>query len=178
MGRRIGKYEITHLLGVGGMGVVLKGHDASIERDVAIKVLPAELSANQQALNRFLAEAKSAGKLNHPNAVTIYEIAQDGDHHFLVMEVVSGGSTEGRRHRKSEARLAGTSLINSGVGRFSTHNAASFASNSAHVGRPAQRQSHRRDQRRSRRCDICLNSLGYLVAGALRLHRRMALNFC
>ena len=94
VGRRIGKYEITHLLGVGGMGVVLKGHDASIERDVAIKVLPAELSANQQALNRFLAEAKSAGKLNHPNTVTIYEIAQDGDHHFLVMEVVSGGSTE------------------------------------------------------------------------------------
>jgi urea transport system substrate-binding protein len=94
VGRRIGKYEIMHVLGVGGMGVVLKGHDASIERDVAIKVLPAELSANQQALNRFLAEAKSAGKLNHPNAVTIYEIAQDGEHHFLVMEVVSGGSTE------------------------------------------------------------------------------------
>ncbi len=94
VGRRIGKYEITQVLGVGGMGVVLKGHDASIERDVAIKVLPAELSANQQALNRFLAEAKSAGKLNHPNTVTIYEIAQDGNHHFLAMEVVSGGSTE------------------------------------------------------------------------------------
>ncbi len=94
MGRRIGKYEITKLLGVGGMGVVLKGHDASIERDVAIKVLPAELSANPQALDRFLAEAKSAGKLHHPNTVTIYEIAQDGDDHFLVMEVVSGGSAE------------------------------------------------------------------------------------
>lgn len=94
VGRRIGRYEIMQVLGIGGMGVVLKGHDASIERDVAIKVLPAELSANQQALNRFIAEAKSAGKLNHPNAVTIYEIAQDGDHHFLVMEVVSGGSTE------------------------------------------------------------------------------------
>ena len=94
VGRHIGKYEITKVLGVGGMGVVLMGHDISIERDVAIKVLPAELSANQQALNRFLAEAKSAGKLNHPNAVTIYEIAQDGNDHFLVMEVVAGGSTE------------------------------------------------------------------------------------
>lgn len=94
VGRRIGKYKITKLLGVGGMGVVLKGHDASIERDVAIKVLPSELSANSQALNRFLAEARSAGKLNHPNTVTIFEIAQDGDDHFLVMEVVAGGSAE------------------------------------------------------------------------------------
>jgi urea transport system substrate-binding protein len=94
VGRRIGKYQITKLLGVGGMGVVLQGHDASIERDVAIKVLPSELSANSQALNRFLAEARSAGKLNHPNTVTIFEIAQDGDDHFLVMEVVAGGSAE------------------------------------------------------------------------------------
>ncbi|KAA5541565.1 transporter substrate-binding protein [Roseiconus nitratireducens] len=94
VGRRIGKYQITDLLGVGGMGVVLKGYDATIERNVAIKVLPEELSANPQSLNRFLAEAKSAGKLNHPNTVTIYEIAQDGGNHFLVMEVVAGGSTE------------------------------------------------------------------------------------
>jgi len=94
VGRRLGKYEITKLLGAGGMGVVLKGHDASIERDVAIKVLPSELSANPKVLDRFLAEARSAGKLNHPNTVTIFEIAQDGDDHFLVMEVVAGGSAE------------------------------------------------------------------------------------
>jgi urea transport system substrate-binding protein len=92
VGRRLGKYEITALLGVGGMGVVLKARDPSIERDVAIKVLPAELSANKNALNRFLAEAKSAGKLSHPNAVTIYEVASEGAVHYLVMEVVSGGS--------------------------------------------------------------------------------------
>ena len=92
VGRRIGKYEVTELLGVGGMGVVLKAHDTSIERDVAIKVLPAELSADEAALHRFLAEAKSAGKLNHPNTVTIYEIAQEGSTHYLVMEIVSGGS--------------------------------------------------------------------------------------
>ena len=92
VGRRLGKYEITALLGVGGMGVVLKARDPSIERDVAIKVLPAELSADKNALNRFLAEAKSAGKLSHPNAVTIYEVASEGAIHYLVMEVVSGGS--------------------------------------------------------------------------------------
>ena len=71
VGRRLGKYEITKLLGAGGMGVVLKGHDASIERDVAIKVLPSELSANPKVLDRFLAEARSAGKLNQPRTETI-----------------------------------------------------------------------------------------------------------
>ena len=92
VGRRLGKYQITELLGVGGMGVVLKAHDASIERDVAIKILPSELSADQVALNRFLAEAKSAGKLNHPNTITIHEIAEEGATYYLVMEIVSGGS--------------------------------------------------------------------------------------
>ena len=92
VGHRLGKYEITALLGIGGMGVVLKARDPSIERDVAIKVLPAALSADQPTLGRFLAEAKSAGKLNHPNTVTIYEVAQEGSVHYLVMEVVSGGS--------------------------------------------------------------------------------------
>jgi urea transport system substrate-binding protein len=92
VGRRLGKYEITALLGVGGMGVVLKARDPSIERDVAIKVLPSELSADETSLQRFLAEAKSAGKLNHPNTITIYEVAHDQDVHYLVMEVVSGGS--------------------------------------------------------------------------------------
>ncbi len=94
VGRRLGKYEITGILGVGGMGYVLRAHDTSIERDVAIKVLPVELSVDEVVLGRFLAEAKSAGKLNHPNIVTIYEVAQDGPTHYLVMEVVSGGSAE------------------------------------------------------------------------------------
>lgn len=93
IGGRLGKYEITALLGVGGMGVVLKAHDPSIERDVAIKVLPAELSTDENTLNRFLSEAKSAGRLNHPNTVTIYEVAADESVYYLVMEVVSGGST-------------------------------------------------------------------------------------
>ena len=100
VGRRLGKYDITGVLGVGGMGIVLKAHDTSIERDVAIKVLPAELSTDEVALGRFLAEAKSAGKLSHANTVTIYEIAQDGPTHYLAMEVVSGGSAEDHLERR------------------------------------------------------------------------------
>lgn len=96
IGKRLGKYEVTALLGMGGMGVVLQAHDASIERDVAIKVLPPELSADSAALGRFLAEAKSAGRLNHPHTVTIHEIGQEGDIHFLVMEIVGGGSAAER----------------------------------------------------------------------------------
>lgn len=100
VGRRLGKYEINGLLGVGGMGVVLKAHDTSIERDVAIKVLPTELSTDEVALGRFLAEAKSAGKLSHANTVTIYEIAQEGPTHYIAMEVVSGGSAEDHLERR------------------------------------------------------------------------------
>ena len=96
VGRRLGKYEITGVLGIGGMGVVLKGYDASIERDVAIKVLPNEFSTDEVALGRFLAEAKSAGQLSHTNTVTIYEIAQEGPTHYLAMEV------EDRRCRLAE----------------------------------------------------------------------------
>ncbi len=96
VGRRLGRYEITSVLGVGGMGVVLKARDPSIDRDVAIKVLPQELSADENTLQRFLAEAKSAGRLSHANAVTIYEVAQEGPIHYLAMEVVSGGSAGDR----------------------------------------------------------------------------------
>lgn len=92
IGQRVGKYQIEDTLGAGGMGLVLRGFDTAIERSVAIKVLPAELSQDPTALARFLAEAKSAGKLNHPNTVTIYEIAQEGDTYYLVMELVSGGT--------------------------------------------------------------------------------------
>jgi urea transport system substrate-binding protein len=98
--RRLGKYQVTGLLGVGGMGVVLKAHDASIERDVAIKVLPEELADDTDALGRFLAEAKSAGRLNHPHAVTVHEIGQEGKLYFLVMELISGGSAAERLEQR------------------------------------------------------------------------------
>jgi urea transport system substrate-binding protein len=99
VGQSLGKYRITDVLGVGGMGVVLKGHDPSIERDVAIKVLPGQLSADENKLQRFLAEAKSAGKLNHPNTVTIYEVGHDQGVHYLVMEIVGGGSAADQLER-------------------------------------------------------------------------------
>lgn len=92
IGKSLGKYKITGVLGQGGMGVVLRGHDPHIERDVAIKLLADKFADDERSLARFLAEAKSIGRLNHPNVVSIYEIGEDGSRHFLVMEYVAGGS--------------------------------------------------------------------------------------
>ncbi len=92
VGRSLGKYQITGVLGQGGMGIVFRGRDPLLERDVAIKLLPDDLAEDETALARFLAEAKAAGRLNHANVVSIYEIGQEGHAYFLVMELIPGGS--------------------------------------------------------------------------------------
>jgi urea transport system substrate-binding protein len=78
------------------MGVVLKARDPMIDRDVAIKVLVDPLAVDSSALNRFLAEAQAAGKLNHPNVTAVYDIFQEGQTYYLVLEYVPGGSLDER----------------------------------------------------------------------------------
>ncbi|WP_182864713.1 transporter substrate-binding protein [Rhodopirellula sp. JC639] len=92
IGKSLGKYEITGVLGQGGMGVVLQAHDPTLERDVAIKILTENLAANTTALSRFQSEAKAAGKLSHAHVAAIYEIGQAGSLHYLAMELLTGGS--------------------------------------------------------------------------------------
>src|SRR5580700_10472345 len=89
-GSQLGPYEIGTLLGAGGMGEVYRARDPRLDRTVAIKILPAELSADADNLHRFEREARSASALNHPNIVTIYELAQDGSAHFIAMELIEG----------------------------------------------------------------------------------------
>src|ERR1700691_3021745 len=89
-GSRLGHYEIGTLLGAGGMGEVYRARDPRLDRTVAIKILPAELSTDADHLRRFEREARSASALNHPNIVTIYELAQDGSAHFIAMELIEG----------------------------------------------------------------------------------------
>src|SRR6516162_5741116 len=96
VGKTLGKYQVTAMLGRGAMGVALKARDPLIERDVAIKVLADHLAADATALGRFLSEAKSAGKINHPNVMAIYEICQLGTTTYLVVEYVANGSLEDR----------------------------------------------------------------------------------
>lgn len=92
VGSFLGKYQIKGFLGQGGMGVVYRGFDPLVERDVALKVMPPSLSASTSALQRFMAEARAVGKLIHPNATALYEIGQVDGNYFLAMEFVGGGS--------------------------------------------------------------------------------------
>jgi serine/threonine-protein kinase len=92
---RIGKYEIVGELGKGGMGVVYKGHDPVIRRDVALKVIRKRDLDPQDAehvLERFKREAQAAGNLGHPNIVAIYEYGEDEENAFIAMECVVGRS--------------------------------------------------------------------------------------
>ena len=89
-GTKLGPYEITSQLGSGGMGVVYRAHDPSLDRDIAIKVLPEQLAADPDALRRFQREAKAVAALNHPNVVTIHAVEESGGVHFISMELVDG----------------------------------------------------------------------------------------
>ncbi len=89
-GTHLGPYQIETLLGAGGMGEVYRAHDARLGRSVAIKILPAEFSTDQDRLRRFEREARSASALNHPNIVTIYDLGRDGATHYIAMELIEG----------------------------------------------------------------------------------------
>jgi urea transport system substrate-binding protein len=98
-GRKLGKYTILERIGGGGMGVVYRGHDDSLDRDVAIKLLPVELASDVSYLDRFIAEAKSAARLQHANAAAIYEVGVQEGQYYLAMELITGGSVEERLAR-------------------------------------------------------------------------------
>jgi len=87
---RLGTYEILSPLGSGGMGEVYRALDTRLGRDVAIKVLPSEVSADRDRLARFEREARSASALNHPNIVTIYDVGNADSISYISMELVQG----------------------------------------------------------------------------------------
>lgn len=94
MEEKIGHYKVVSELGRGGMGVVYKAHEESLNRFVALKVLGKHLTSDGEYLKRFLQEARSAANLNHPNIVQIYFIGEDDGRHFFAMEYVSGTNVE------------------------------------------------------------------------------------
>src|SRR6266571_4113636 len=108
-GTRLGRYEIRSQIGAGGMGEVYLAQDTELDRKVALKILPADLAANQDRMRRFVQEAKAAAALNHPNIAHIYEIGGapaprdgadpspvHGDIHFIAMEFVEGETLRDR----------------------------------------------------------------------------------
>ena len=88
--RTVLQYQILERLGAGGMGEVYKARDTRLNRFVAMKVLPADMSADPERRRRFVHEAQAASALNHPNIITIYDIVDDGDTQFMVVEYVAG----------------------------------------------------------------------------------------
>src|SRR6266496_681214 len=89
-GTKLGRYEIRSQLGEGGMGEVYLARDTQLDRDIALKILTAEVARDQQRLHRFLQEARAASALSHPNVAHIYEIGEANGIHFIAMEYVEG----------------------------------------------------------------------------------------
>src|SRR5262245_24867422 len=90
VGDRFGPYEIVRPISSGGMGEVYLARDTRLERDVALKMLPAELAGSGEYQRRFLQEALAAGALNHPNILAIYDVGTDDGCPFLITELVDG----------------------------------------------------------------------------------------
>jgi eukaryotic-like serine/threonine-protein kinase len=89
-GTKFGPYEILAPLGAGGMGEVYRARDTRLGREVALKVLPEEVSGDRDRLARFEEEARSASALNHPNIVTVYDVGESGTTSYIAMELVDG----------------------------------------------------------------------------------------
>ncbi|MBI1785006.1 serine/threonine protein kinase, partial [Candidatus Sumerlaeota bacterium] len=90
IGKRINGYEVIRVLGRGGMGVVYKAHEMTLQRVVALKVLPNHLAENKEFITRFYREARAAAQLNHPNVVTIHRVGSDDGYHYIAMEYLKG----------------------------------------------------------------------------------------
>src|SRR5262249_45968609 len=92
IGRTLKNYVVEEQLGKGGMGVVYRARDTKLDRPVALKVLPPDLMRNEDRRRRFVQEARAASAVNHPAIASIYEIDEEGDLTFIVMEFVDGST--------------------------------------------------------------------------------------
>ena len=104
--QKVGKYDILGVLGQGGMGVVYKAKDPLIGRLVALKTVNPELVANPEILTRFYREAQSAGALQHPNIVTVFDLGEFEGHPYIAMEFVEGESLQSIITRRAPLPLA------------------------------------------------------------------------
>src|SRR5450755_1418314 len=95
-GTKLGPYEIISPLGSGGMGEVYRARDTRLDRTVAVKILPAHLSSNPEARQRFEREARAISSLNHPYICVLHDVGNQDGIDYLVMEYVQGESLDSR----------------------------------------------------------------------------------
>jgi serine/threonine protein kinase len=103
--KRIGRYLVTGRIGRGGMGMVYRGYDQVLEREVAIKTLTAEATLDEESRRRFEIEAKAAARLQHANIVTVYELGEDRGVPFIAMELLAGTDLENLLRSEEEVLL-------------------------------------------------------------------------
>src|SRR6266516_1255743 len=99
VGTKLGPYEVQSVLGAGGMGEVYRARDTRLNRDVAIKVLPAELASSPERRQRLEREARAISSLSHPHICTLYDIGHQDGIDYLVMECVEGETLADRLGR-------------------------------------------------------------------------------
>jgi serine/threonine protein kinase len=92
----IGRYQLLHQLGSGGMGAVYKAQDLKLKREVALKIMHPSLSHNQEFRDRFLQEAQSGARLKHPGIVQVHDICEEDDYLFIVEDFIAGENLTAR----------------------------------------------------------------------------------
>ncbi|MGE0710234.1 MAG: protein kinase [Planctomycetota bacterium] len=107
-GKEVGGYRVGRVLGRGGMGTVYEAVQISLERTVALKVLSPELQQDPEFIERFIGEARAAGRLNHANIVSVFDVGRVDDLQFFSMEYMAGGSLDDLRRREGTVPVADT----------------------------------------------------------------------
>ncbi len=114
-GTTVGGFKVERLLGKGGMGEVYLARQLSMDRDVALKILPSNVTMDEEAVQRFLQEVRMAARLEHPHIVRAYEAGEDSGVYFLAMTYVRGDSLgdllEGGKPATAAAPSSGRSML-------------------------------------------------------------------
>jgi serine/threonine protein kinase len=125
---RIGRYQLIERIGRGAMGVVYRARDEAMGREVALKVLTADLEDDPDIRTRFLREAEAAARLSHPNIITIFDVGEDGDRFFIVMELLRGAILKDFLKQSDAARIERKLdlMIQLSAGLGAAHNASIY----------------------------------------------------
>jgi serine/threonine protein kinase len=119
---KIGRYQILERVGRGGMGVLYRGHDPVLDREVAVKVLPADFASDPERLRRFEREARAVASLNHPHILTVHDVGTHDGTPYVVTELLQGRTLrEVLEHRAPSLRQALAIAVQAAQGLAAAH---------------------------------------------------------